>query len=43
MADKITAQDLKTRKDEFVIIDVREADEIDSGKIFLIPSLSNLN
>ena len=33
MADKITAQDLKARKDEFVIIDVREADEIESGKI----------
>ena len=33
MADKITAQDLKSRKDEFVIIDVREADEIESGKI----------
>ena len=33
MADKITAQDLKVRKDEFVIIDVREADEIESGKI----------
>ena len=33
MADKITAQDLKARKDEFVIIDVREADEIASGII----------
>ena len=33
MAEKITAQDLKARKDEFVIIDVREADEIESGNI----------
>ncbi len=33
MADKITAQDLKAKKDEFVIIDVREADEIEGGKI----------
>ncbi len=33
MAEKISGQDLKARKDEFVIIDVREADEIESGKI----------
>ena len=33
MAEKISGQDLKARKDEFVIIDVREADEIQSGKI----------
>jgi len=33
MADKISAQDLKARLDEYVIIDVREADEIESGKI----------
>lgn len=33
MADKITAKDLKTRKAEFVIIDVREADELSNGKI----------
>jgi phage shock protein E len=28
MADKITAKDLADRKDDFVLIDVREADEI---------------
>ena len=33
MADKISASDLKTRKAEFVIIDVREADELSNGKI----------
>jgi len=33
MAEKILREDLKARKDEFVIIDVREADEIESGKI----------
>ena len=33
MAEKISGEDLKSRKDEFVIIDVREADEIESGKI----------
>jgi len=33
MADKIKASDLKVKKEEFVIIDVREADEITNGKI----------
>jgi len=33
MADKITASDLKTQKGNFVILDVRESDEIESGKI----------
>ena len=33
MADKISASDLKARKAEFVIIDVREADELSNGKI----------
>ena len=33
MADKITANDLKTQKDDFIILDVRESDEIESGKI----------
>ncbi len=33
MADKITASDLKAKKDEFVIIDVREADEVSNGAI----------
>ena len=33
MADKISASDLKSQKDDFVIIDVREADELASGKI----------
>jgi rhodanese-related sulfurtransferase len=33
MAEKITASDLKARKDEFVIIDAREADELANGKI----------
>ena len=33
MADKISANDLKKRKTEFVIIDVREADELSNGKI----------
>jgi len=33
MAEKVSGQDLKARKDEFVIIDVREADELESRKI----------
>ena len=33
MAEKITASDLKTRRAEFVIIDVREVDELANGKI----------
>ena len=33
MAEKITALDLKAAKSDFVIIDVREADEISNGKI----------
>jgi len=33
MADKITANDLKAKQEEFVIIDVREADELTNGKI----------
>lgn len=33
MADKITASELKSQKNHFVIIDVREADELANGKI----------
>ena len=33
MAEKISASDLKTAKSDFVIIDVREADELANGKI----------
>jgi len=33
MADKITAEQLRSQKMDFVIIDVRESDEISSGKI----------
>ena len=33
MAEKISAQDLKSRNKEFVIIDVREADELSNGII----------
>ena len=33
MADKITAETLKSQKIDFVIIDVREADELEGGKI----------
>ena len=33
MAEKISALDLKAAKSDFVIIDVREADEITNGKI----------
>ena len=33
MADKITANDLKSQKNDFVIIDVRESDELESGVI----------
>ena len=33
MAQTISAKDLKARKQEFVIIDVREADELSAGKI----------
>jgi len=33
MADKITADVLKSQKNDFVIIDVRESDELEGGKI----------
>jgi len=33
MAEKIIASELRARIDEFVIIDVREADELPGGKI----------
>ena len=33
MADKISANDLKSQKSNFIIIDVRESDELTSGKI----------
>ncbi len=33
MADKITAAELKSQKNNFVIIDVREIDELEGGKI----------
>ena len=33
MADKITANDLKLQKYDFVIIDVRESDELEDGTI----------
>ena len=33
MADKITASDLKLQKNDFVIIDVRESDELEGGVI----------
>lgn len=33
MAEKISVNDLKSRKDDFIIVDVRENDELDSGKI----------
>lgn len=33
MADKISASNLKENKDDFVIIDVREKDELANGKI----------
>ncbi len=33
MAEKITPGDLKARRDEFVVIDVREADELEGGNI----------
>ena len=33
MADKITATELKLQKNDFVIIDVREIDELEGGKI----------
>ena len=33
MAEKISASDLKAKKDEYVIIDVRESDELAGGKV----------
>ena len=33
MADKITANKLMSQKNDFVIIDVRESDELEGGKI----------
>ncbi len=33
MANKITVTELKSQQNDFVIIDVRETDELDGGKI----------
>ena len=33
MAEKITPKELQARKDEYVIIDVREANEVKEGQI----------
>lgn len=33
MADKISANNLKSQKNDFVVIDVREADELEGRKI----------
>ena len=33
MANKITVDELKSQKNDFVIIDVRETDELEGGKI----------
>ena len=33
MANKITSNDLRLQQKDFVVIDVREFDELDSGKI----------
>ena len=33
MAEKITADQLKSQKSDFVIIDVRESDELEGGII----------
>ena len=33
MAEKLLAKDLKLQKNDFVILDVREADELEGGKI----------
>lgn len=33
MAEKITVENLKKEKNEFIIIDVRELDELETGKI----------
>jgi len=33
MADKITANDLKSQQSDYVIIDVREADELSGGVV----------
>jgi len=33
MADKITTKELMSQKNDFVIIDVRESDELEGGKI----------
>ena len=31
MADKITAKELMSQKNDFLVIDVRELDELDNG------------
>ena len=33
MADKITVRELMSQKNDFIIIDVRESDELEGGKI----------
>jgi rhodanese-related sulfurtransferase len=33
MADKITPKELQEAKDQYVILDIREADELEEGKI----------
>jgi rhodanese-related sulfurtransferase len=40
MADKVTQKALRERKDEYVIVDVREADELEEGKIDEAANLS---
>jgi rhodanese-related sulfurtransferase len=40
MADKVTSKALQERKDEYVIVDVREADELEEGKIDEAANLS---
>jgi rhodanese-related sulfurtransferase len=40
MADKVTQKALRERKDEYVIADVREADELEEGKIYEAANLS---
>jgi rhodanese-related sulfurtransferase len=40
MADKVTPKALRERKDEYVIVDVREADELEEGKIDEAANLS---
>jgi hypothetical protein len=43
MANKVTSKELQERQDEYMYVDVREADELEEGKISEILADKNFN